>query len=216
MRKAITFAAAIAATGLTAATASAALIDDSAPFAFPLSPATQTVALDQFDPALGTLISVTIEIEGEVTADITAENDSVLDAPGYQISLTANFEAVAPGTSAVVALNDAWAQALVATDGVPGSGADFHDFGTLSDDNSNSNSIVSGLAPYIGTGTIDVDVNGSAGFSFSGTTDSSLDISNLAGEGEVTVIYNYIPIPEPASMALLGLGGVAILARRKK
>ncbi|QQE12989.1 PEP-CTERM sorting domain-containing protein [Planctomycetota bacterium] len=212
MKKITTLVAALALTGM----ASAAQITDVASFGFPLSPGTETVQLDQFDDSLGTLNWIKIEITGKVQSNVTVENDSVLAAPDAALEITSNFSAAAPSsTNVVVAMNDSLSASLDPTDGTKGSGSDFHDYGLIDIEDTNSSVIVMNFAPFVGTGEFDVDVIGSAGFVVSGTTDSSLKVSNLNGMGEVKVTYDYV-VPEPASMALIGLGGMLMIGRRKK
>lgn len=58
------------------------------------------------------------------------------------------------------------------------------------------------------------DASTIAGLSLSGATDSgwSLGFDNVGGNGQVTATY---VVPEPGSLALIGLGGLAILRRRR-
>lgn len=199
--------------GLLAAPAAAATVMDSAPWSFPLSPGSQLVNVSQFNPALGTLNSVTVQLDAAIGANVTGENDSAI--PGnVTLNLSGNASATAPNAFVIVLLNAAAGPVgLAATDAVPGSGPDYHDFGVVGQNGSNSN-LASPMAPYIGVGTVGVTVNASGGFSLSGVSDSSLQISGFAANGLVKVIYDYTPVPEPTALMLLGIGGLALLRRR--
>jgi hypothetical protein len=201
-----------------AGAAQGAVIVQSSPFAFPLSPGAEVLAFNQFDPALGTLTKVELFFNGFLGATATAENDSVLDAPDFGLSLTGNASATFGTLSAIGLVNTVFSQALAASDngGVAnGSGPDFHDFGAVGDVFGDTDEENAAFAPYIGLGQINADIDASAGFSFVGTTDATLGINNLGTFGEVFVVYTYDPIPAPGAVALLGLAGVAGLRRRR-
>ncbi len=200
------------------AVASADLEEHSTNYAFPLSPGFQTVSLPEFNTLGGTRVLDFVELclFADIQADVTVENDSVLDAPDYELSLTGLTDATAQVGSlgAGAGIADVWGVALLATDGNPGSGPDFHDFGTLmSSDFDDDFTFATG--PYEGLGTFDVLVDGSAGFAFNGTTDSTLVVSNLQASGEVKVKYNFHVIPEPATLSLLAFGGLMLIRRRR-
>lgn len=203
---------------LPASALQGATVTDSDTFSFPLSPNSTSVTLDLFNPALGTLQEVELAISGSVQADITGENDSAI-AGNMSVNLTALLGVTASGLSASAGIvQSAGPVAVSATDGVPGSGSDFNNFGTISGSGSADDSTFS-VASFIGPGTFNAAVNGNGGFNISGVTDSTLQISNFVGSGTVTVTYFYTPnaIPEPSAFAICGLvlGGAGVLRRRR-
>lgn len=74
------------------------------------------------------------------------------------------------------------------------------------------------LAAFIGTGNISTDViiKGSGAFYVEGISASASGF-DLKGAANVSVTYEYTysDVPEPTSLALLGLGCMALLARRR-
>ncbi len=183
-------------------------------FDFPLSPGSETLSFPQFDDLGGALVleQVIIEMYAEIGSDITAENDSSLPAPDFAVNLTGWVTADAPGMSVGANMFGNWPFALAPTDGTPDFGDDYNDFGYLSDSDSDSDQLPPGdMTPYIGLGTVDVDLAGSAGWSFSGTTDATLQIDDLGANGWAKITYVYTP--EPATLMLLGLGALALRRR---
>lgn len=78
------------------------------------------------------------------------------------------------------------------------------------------------FSPFIGLGTIDFSAAG-VGSVFSGTTGGTPDQSlvSLLGRGNVEIVYEYIVIPEPGTIALFAIalgsaGGMAFIRRRKR
>ena len=179
-------------------------------WSFPLSPGGETLQFPQFDTVGGTLVlvSVSLELNANAGADITATNDSTIEG-NVGVVLSGNVAATSNGLSAIALLNKGAGPVLIQP-------AATHDFGNLSDSGSDSDNITSGLAPFIGAGTVDVDVAGNGGFAFTGDVDVSLGISNFAADGDATIIYEYYEIPEPMTMGLLGLGTLALMVRRRR
>lgn len=214
--------AAIAVGALAAMTGSAGAsmftIAQSQGWSFPLSPGQATLVFDQFDDLDGArqLKEVRIDVDAAVSASATGENDSKLPAPDFTLSLSGNVSvSVASGFMETFAIfNRSQSVALMPSDGVEASGADYHDFGMFSDDESTSMSTTDDFLPFIGTGTIMVDILGSAGFSLSGSTDATLSIDDLMGSGVVTITYTFLPSPG-TTITLGGVAAVAMIRRRR-
>jgi len=214
MKKYLVVGAALALAG----TANAAVVSQTLPWSFPLSPGSQSLTFNKFNGALGTLTKVELLFDGEIGASATAENDSVLSAPAFALNLSGNMSVTFATLSGIGIVNSNFSQPLAPTDngGVAnGSGPDFHDFGFVGDVIGGDDDTTSGLAAYYGPGTINANINASAGFSFSGTTDATLGIDDLGTSGDVTINYYYDPVPAPGAFALAGLAGLTGLRRRR-
>ena len=199
----------------------AATVSYSANFAFPLSPGSQVLSLPQWDPALypgQSLTKVELKIAGNISATVDAENDSAIGG-NMGVDLTGLLKASAPSLSTLAGvLQSAGPFPVGASDGNPGSGPDYKNFGTVTGSGSNSSSLVAGLAPYIGNGNISATANGNGGFSVTGVSDSTIHVTGFGADGTVTVTYTYVP--EPSSLALAGISGIglalAVWRRRRK
>jgi hypothetical protein len=188
-------------------------------FVFALSPGGQTLAMPQFDDFGGTLelTSVSLDLAGTVQARIEAENDSEI-AGNMGVSLVGFLEAGGPSllyTSSNIS-NSGGPVAVTPTIAPIRSGTDYYDFGIISDTGLDSDIISSGLSPYIGTGTVNIDISGTAGFSVSGVTDSTMWVQGLGANGTATVTYEYIKVPEPTTLSILALGVLALVRRKSR
>jgi hypothetical protein len=168
------------------------------------------VVFPDFNPALGTLTSVLITLEGDIQGTIGLTNGdnashtatgttSVQYSGGALISFTSSFST---GSQTIGAFGS-------------------YNSGTLTGTNTGSDTVTSGLGPYIGAGgswdllvtTVSgISVLGGGGFiGASQTTDA---------DAIGTVTYTYTPagtVPEPATLSLIGgaLLGLGVLGRKK-
>ncbi len=200
-----------------AATSLAGVDTQTLPWAFPLSPNSQILPFNKFDDGAGTKVLTKVEMLFNATmgANVTAENDSALPAPDFAVNLSGFVTVSFSSLSGFVGLSQSASAAVSASDGIADSGPDYHNFGLLSDSDSGSDDTTSGLGGYYGPGTINATVFGSGGFSVSGSTDSSLGVSDFAGSGDVTIKYYWDPIPAPASLGLAGMAMIAAGRRRR-
>jgi len=183
-----------------------------------------TLQLAQFDSSLGDLQQVYILLDSAEHATVSLENGSSNATASAYMSLIGNVKASAPSVSGFITTAPMLNTATVALgpngqeEGLPTynhTGSDFYSFGLLTAYDSDSRLLTTSLTPYIGTGTVGVDVDGQGGWSFSGTSDAAMGIAGFQGKGDVTIIYGYNAIPAPSVLGLAGLGFLALLYRRR-
>jgi hypothetical protein len=177
-------------------------------------PETYMFAANQFNPTAGTLTSVDISVTSNVTAsmnissgnpnddefftDATASVLVTLTGPG---GLSLEVMATTPGQSGVVPAGDTFEP--VSASVTASLATAFMSPGDL--------------APYIGTGTDVLPFTFGAG-SDTYSVSPTFSIFGISfADASVTITYNFIPtpVPEPASYALLGLGGVVAMISRR-
>jgi hypothetical protein len=206
---------------LAAVTGQAALattISQPLNWGFGLSPGQQTLAFGKFDTMGGTrtLTKVTLILDSTLTAAATAENDKA-GLPGVMgMEVSGSVEATAQGLDLIALLSKSAPGVLVdVSDGVSGSGPDFHDFGTLTDMSHKSLSTMDplDLVSYTGPGTFDLQLDGKGGFAATGVSDATIKYSNFGASGIATVVYEFTP--EPASILSLLSAGMLFFRRRR-
>ncbi len=208
-----------------AGVANAATTSDSTPYgpvAIGSAPGFVGSSLSKFDPLLGTLTKVTLTIES-----ITSLNSLIWDNEGgiptdvsLGIGASVTVEALGVLSASAMPLQTASAIGVAAdNDGAPDfSGTDSFGItsGSASDIGDMSSTVSAVLSLFTGPGSFDAW--------FSSVAETFLTSSGGYGpaypapgetEGTITVTYDY-EIPEPASVLLLGFGGLSIILRRKR
>ncbi len=224
-----TYAFATAALMAVAGSAQAGLGDfmemQTVPFGGELSPfGPVLLPFDQFDNSGGLILkAVQIEFVATISAMVTAENSNPQPAPEFGMQLTGfvtvDVPAPAPGQASISAnlADSAQSGGVGPSDGVPGSGPDFFDFGLLTDTNGGDALLLDGvddLSAFLGMGTVDAEVAGQGGFSVTGASNAVINITDFGVTGEVKITYWY-NIPTPGAFALAGVAGLAGIRRRR-
>ena len=188
-----------------------------------------TLAVSKFDPSLGVLQSIDYSLTGRVTGTVGFENRDA-QAATIKTDLRANVVLTRPDASQLVAtLPDASNTTMVsAYDGTNddggASGRTFAAGPAADTETFTGDTMPSDFTLFTGTrgapGTISLPVSASANSSATGAGNISSDFTTMAG-ADLTVTYNYLPVPEPGTVALTlgGLGallGVQRLRRRRQ
>lgn len=198
-----------------------ATITQSASTTFPLSPGSKTLTFDQFDTHGGIyqLLSVQVFANMSEYCEVDGENRSDLAC-----TLTMTYV----GTGSITRVGDSSPMLTLIfeeiqlasagpSDGIDNirAGDDYYYFGAITGNASDDKYIntTSGMAPYVGNGTVDFLVHGTAAYSITGHGDTTTWTSNMHADADVTVVYTYL-VPEPASMATLLIGAIGLLGRR--
>jgi hypothetical protein len=178
------------------------------------------LSLPKFDPINGILTSVDLELKPSVDSDLSAANISTLFPPPGPSNGTASTItdftislpfSVTSGTTTVnsLALN---VQANATFSNLPADST-LHPLGHASSFPQNDFYVPTQLAYFNGPGTFSLSANTTTLTSctysggFTGAQPSSAPVAGLTA----IVIYNFTPVPEPSTVALLSTGVVGLL-----
>lgn len=177
----------------------------------------QTGSLDLFDSALGTLNSVTLTLTGSDTTTISLTNRA---ANPQTVRATGTVDLMFSSSLAGLDLSSV-IMGLSATTGFVtlASGAS-QSFGPLTDTDSAVLTPLASLFSVAGGGSFNISCTSISGIALTGgggNVDSSQ--TTTAGCG-ASIVYDYTPtttpVPEPTSMALVGLGALGLAAARRR
>jgi hypothetical protein len=158
--------------------------------------APQSLQISQFDPSLGTLTAVEIDLSGTNASDLKVDNLDPTQATvqaQIQGGVTLQGAGFGPLTANVQATESA---PLAATDGTIGfTSAAAHDFGVKDAQGQQSVTLDAAnndLSAFIGTGNTTVSDTGTANLNLSGPANLLAMIQSTVS-GQVKVVYHYTP-----------------------
>ncbi len=175
-------------------------------------PFTESFTLPGFDPALGTLTEVEVIADASVTATVDVLNVTGTDQEITNAIAAIPIEVTGPAGLVIdqtLTSGPFSGTALANSTTMLGTG-------TITGSESATFTDPTALLAFTTNGDLDFTFSADSGL-FSGTGTPGSVFFGGSGEsgGTVTVVYTFIPIPEPSSLVLVGLGGVALLAGRK-
>lgn len=187
----------------------------------PLSPTSASAVLNfpKFDPTLGSLEAVDVVLTGHIEGTMKFESRDPMPTT-VEMRLAANIQLKNPENNVVavtVPLVDIFSD-VAPYDGVLDfSGSSGRTFSGLSATETAPPITLTAtpdLLKYIGSGTIDLPVVAAAA-SFGRGSGNIVYLFNTFASASVLVNYRYQAAPEPGTLALLGLGFVSFVLRRR-
>jgi hypothetical protein len=179
------------------------------PIASTLTDWTGSLAFPQFDANLGTLLSVQLDLTGHFSTVLTVTNTGSSSSTGT--TKTELQVSVQDGGNNLWAPElDLFSSQYAFTDLPAG---DSITSGTISKTGSSTDvyTLASVLAEFTGTGSIVLPASTytQTWIGYNGGNTNASQVTNAELTGSVT--YRYAPVPEPSTLALLGIGAFGLL-----
>ena len=214
----ISFLGLASATLLFVSTAARAAVDGpyvtSTPIAFALTDWSSSLTFPQFNPSLGTLLSVKLDLNGSLSTVLDVTNLSLTASSGT-VKTEVQFTVQDGGNNLIPTPQLSLLSPIYAYSLAPGAGATS---GALIKNGSSSDTytLAAILTEFTGAGTFTVSASTFTQtlLANTGGNTSAAQVTDASLTGTVT--YNYVPVPEPTSLALAGLGSAAMLFRRRR
>lgn len=180
---------------------------------------TGSFSVPKFDGSLGTLTKVELIITGHSYGGVVTYESLSVQPVAVDIDVVTKIKVTGPGSLLVISTpqqNTTFNAAAYdgATDYAGTSGTTLTG-AAASDQKSDSMSLPADLSGFYGPGSFVYNFTSSMSAAISGSSYSST-ATDTNFNFNYEVIYTYDTVPEAASLSVLGLGGAALMARRRK
>ena len=209
----------VAVISMTGAESIGATISDTQPYDFLGSSGSTSLIFSPFDDAGGTLIleSVTLLLDTSQIADITVENSSKSNDGDVTVNLTSQVSASLDTILATINIFASDGPVYIPTAATgPGGGLGEGHF-DINGTGSSSDVATLDLSGFIGSGDLTVSIDGTGVLETTGGEGTYTIVENsFTTSGDVTIVYEYSQVPEPATLSILALGaGMMFYVRRR-